>query len=168
MTSLLLLPHLTYCILSWGLQVGKIHLLQKIAIRNVTICSYNTHTNPLCNEQNILKVHDLYRLSYLKFYFKLVNNNLPHYFKSFTPQFSLCHMHYNLRNPVRQLPMIKNEFLKQSLRYKLNATLNKILDSVLAEAQNQSQKQFIDRARQGILAQYSDTCAIHNCYVCKT
>ena len=25
----------------------------------------------------------------------------------------------------------------------------------------------IDRARQGILAQYSDTCAIHNCYVCK-
>ena len=43
----------------------------------------------------------------------------------------------------------------------------KFLISVLAEVQNLSQKQFIDRARQGILAQYSDTCAIHNCYVCK-
>ena len=77
-------------------------------------------------------------------------------------------MHCNLRNPVRRLPMIKNEFPKQSLIYKLIATLNEIPDSVLAEVQNPSQKQFIDRARQGILAQYSDTCAIHNCYVCKT
>ena len=79
-------------------------------------------------------------------------------------------MHYNLRNPVRQLPMIKNKFPKQSLRYKLIATLNEIPDSVLAEVQNLSQKQLMDRARQGILAQYMhfDTCAIHNCYVCKS
>ena len=78
--------------------------------------------------------------STLKFYFKLVNSNLPHYFNSFTPQFSLGHMHYNLRNPVRQLPMIKNKFPKQSLRYKMIATLNEIPDSVLAEVQNLSQK----------------------------
>ena len=64
--------------------------------------------------------------------------------------------------------MIKNEFPKQSLRYKLIATLNGIPDSILAETQHQSQKLFVDRARQGVLAQYSDTCAIHNCYVCKT
>ena len=105
----------------------------------------------LHKEQNILKVHDLYRLSILKFYFKLVNNNLPHYFNSFTPQFSLGHMHYNLRSPVRQLPMIKHEFSKQSLRYKLIATLNEISDSVLAEVHNLSQKQFIDRAMQSII-----------------
>ena len=104
----LLLPHLTYCILSWGSQIGKIHLFQKRAIRNVTKSAYNAHTEPLHREQNILKVHDLYRL----FYFTLVNNNLPHYFKRFRPQFSLGHMHYNLRNPVRQPPMIKNEFPK--------------------------------------------------------
>ena len=143
-------------------------MLQKRAIRNVTKSAYNAHTEPLHKEQNILKIHDLYRLSILKFYFKLVNKNLPHYFNSIAPQFSLGHMHYNLRNPAGQLPMIKNEFPKQSLRYKLIALLNEISDSVLAEVQNLSQKQFIDRARQGILAQYSDTCAIYNCYVCKT
>ena len=43
-------------------------------------------------------------------------------------------MHYNLPHTVRQLPIIKNEFPKQSLRYKLIATLNEILISVLAEA----------------------------------
>ena len=59
-------------------------------------------------------------------------------------------------------------FQNNHLRYKLIATLNEIPDSVLAEVQHLSQKQFIDRARQGILAEYSDTCAIHNCYVCKT
>ena len=70
--------------------------------------NYENELNVEHKEQNILKVHDLYRLSILKFYFKLKNNYLPHYFNSFTPQFSLGHMHYNLRNPVRQLPMIKN------------------------------------------------------------
>ena len=60
-----------------------------------------------------------------------------------------------------------NESSSSALRYKLIATLNEIPDSVLAEVKNLSQKQFIDRARQGILAQYSDTCAIHNCYVSK-
>ena len=119
--------------------------------------------NSLYKGQNILKVHDLYRLSILKFYIKLVNNNLPLYFNSFTPQFSLGHMQYNLWNPVRQLPMIKNEFPKQSIRYNLIATVNEIPDSESAEAQNQSQKQFIDRTRQGILAHYSDICAIHKC-----
>ena len=69
-----------------------------------------TLNQSLYKEQNILKVHDLYRLSILKFYFKLVNNNLPHYFNCFTSQFSLGHMHDNLRKPVRQLPMIKNKF----------------------------------------------------------
>ena len=61
----LLLPHLTYCILSLGSQIGKIHLLQKRAIRNFTTSAYNAHTEPLHKEQNILKVHDLYRLSIL-------------------------------------------------------------------------------------------------------
>ena len=72
-------------------------------------------------------------------------------------------MYYVLRNPVRHLPMLKNEFLKQSVRYKLIANLNEIPYSVLADAQNQSQKQLIDRARQGIFVKYND-----NCYVCKT
>ena len=59
--------------------------------------------------------------------------------------------------------MIKKEFPKQSIRYNLIATVNEIPDSESAEVQNLSQKQFIDRTRQGILTQYSDTCAIHKC-----
>ena len=50
-------------------------------------------------------------------------------------------------NVVDNKRQLKTIFPKHSLRYKLSATLNEIPDSVLAEARNQSQKQFIDRAR---------------------
>ena len=36
----LLLPHMSYCILSWDSQIDKICLLQKRAIRNVTKSAY--------------------------------------------------------------------------------------------------------------------------------
>ena len=49
----LLLPHMSYCILSWGSQIDKIRLLQKRAIRNVTKSAYTAHTEPLHKEHNI-------------------------------------------------------------------------------------------------------------------
>ena len=84
----LLLPHINYCILTWGSQIDKLQKLQKRALRNVTKSDYRAHTESLCKEYNLLKVHDIYYLVVLKVYSKLVNNNLPHYFSSFTPQFS--------------------------------------------------------------------------------
>ena len=81
----LLLPHMSYCILSWGSQIAKIRLLQKKAIRNVTKSAYTAHTEPLHKEYDILKVQDMYQLAILKFYCKLVNNNLPQYFKFSMP-----------------------------------------------------------------------------------
>ena len=164
----LLLPHMSYCILSWGSQIDKIRLLQKKAIRNVTKSAYTAHTEPLHKEYNILKVQDMYQLAILKFYCKLVNNNLPQYFNAFTPKFSVGHINYNLRNPTRQLPTIRHEFPRQSLRYKLIATLNEIPDSVLAIAHNQPQQQFIHIVKDNMFAQYSDTCVMPNCYICKT
>ena len=50
----LLLPHINYCILTWGSQIDKIHKLQKRAIRNITKSDYRTHTEPLCKEHNLL------------------------------------------------------------------------------------------------------------------
>ena len=75
---------------------------------------------------NLLKINDIYYLSILKFYSKLINNNLPHYFNSFKPQTANRVPHYNLRNPSMQLPIIKHECPKQSLRYKLITTLHEM------------------------------------------
>ena len=109
-----------YCV--WGSQTNIIHLLKKRAVRNISNAKYRAHSEPTFKSLNLLKINGIYYLSILKFYFKLINNNLPHYFDSFKPQFANGVSHYNLRNPSMQLPIIKHEFPKQSLRYKLITT----------------------------------------------
>ena len=102
----------------------------------------------------------------MKFYFKLVNNHLPHYFNNFTPQFSAGHQHYNFRNPTRLLPKIKHEFPRQSLRYRLIVTLNETSYDILEMATTQSQKCFTKFIRERIVAGYSYTCNLVICHIC--
>ena len=162
----LLLPHINYCILTWGSQIDKLHKLQKRTIQNITKSDYRAHTEPLCKEHNLLKVHDIYYLAVLKFYSKLVSNNLPPYLSSFTLQFSAGQQNYNLRNPTMQLPRIKHEFPKQSLRYKLITTLNISANETIEVAKTQSQQSLINLARANIVTGYSATCNLLVCYVC--
>ena len=78
-----------------------------------------------------------------KFYYKLINNHLPHYFQVFTPTFSGGVNHYSLRNPIRQIPRIKHKFPRHSLRYKLIGTLNNTSETIIEMAISQSQKNLL-------------------------
>ena len=161
----LILPNINYCILSWGSQIDKLYLLQKRAIRNISNSDFRAHTEPLFKEHNLLKVQDIYHMAILKFYSKLINDNLPNYFESFTPQFSAGHQHYNFRNPSRLLPKIKHEFPKQSLRYKLISTINETSNEFLEMAKTLLQKNFMNFIKNEI--GYSYTCELLICHVCK-
>ena len=85
----LILPHLNYCILLCGANTGNIHKLQKKNLRIISNSKFIAHTKPICKSLNLLKVQDIYQLAILKFYFKLINNELPQYFDTFTPTFSM-------------------------------------------------------------------------------
>ena len=102
--------------------------------------NFRAHTEPLFKEHNLVKVHDIYHIAILKFYSKLVSDNLLNYFRSFMPQFSAGYKHYNFRNPSRLLPKIKYEFPRQSLRYKLISTLNETSNENLEMAKTLSQR----------------------------
>ena len=106
-------------------------------------------------------------MAILKFYSKLVNDNLPNYFENFMPQFSAGHQHYNFRSPSRLLSKIKHEFPMQSLRYKLISTLNETSNELLEMAKTLSQKNFMNLARNEILTGYRYTGVLHICHVCK-
>ena len=109
----LMFLHVHYCILSWGSQCQETYLLQKRAIRNIKKAPYRAdHTELICKSLKVIKVEDMYYLAILKFYSKLINNNLPHYFDDFMSHFSSGATNYNLRNPNLQLPRIKHEFRK--------------------------------------------------------
>ena len=110
-----------YCILSWGSQCQEIYLLQKRAIRNIEKAPYRAdHTELISKSLKVIKVEDMYYLAILKFYSKLINNNLPHYFDDFMSHFSIGATNYNLRNPNLQLPRIKHEFPKILIKIPIN------------------------------------------------
>ena len=93
----LILPHLTYGILTWGSNPGRLNKLQKWAIRTINNSKYNSHTEPLFKKNNLLKLSDIYYLNALKFYFKYKRDMLPSYFKDIF-QTSLPVADLNTRN----------------------------------------------------------------------
>ena len=72
----LIVPHFNYCLLAWGskiIEVHKLHLLQKKALRLITNKDYIAHTEPICKKMKLLKAPDLFRISAFKCYYKLMN-----------------------------------------------------------------------------------------------
>ena len=65
-----------------------------------------------------------------------------------------------------QLPRIKNEFPKQSLRNKLITTLNITPNEMIKVAKTQSQQNLINLTGTNIVNGYSATCDRVICNVC--
>ena len=53
-----------------------------------------------------------------------MNNRLPMFFSSMTPQLSVACARYELRNPKSHLPTIKHKYAENSIRYCLIRQLN--------------------------------------------
>ena len=123
----LIVPHLTYCLLAWGSKIVPNHslnLLQKKALRIFASQDYISHTEPICKEYRILKIFDMYKLAIWKFYFKLMNNELPHYFTNMKPELPRVAEYYSLRRPTFHLPRISHEFAEHMLEYQTIKALN--------------------------------------------
>ena len=84
----LILPHLNYGLLLWGVHLQDISVLQKKAIRVVTNNTYKSHTEPIFKEYGLLNVNDMFLLNKLKFLHKLFHNNLPVFFEGYWEHFT--------------------------------------------------------------------------------
>ena len=69
----LILPHINYCILSWGKENDAILLLQKRTVRAIAPVGYKIHSEPLFKFYNLLKVNDIYKQRLLVFYYNVIN-----------------------------------------------------------------------------------------------
>ena len=65
---------------------------------------------------NILKINDLFDIQLYKLYYRIVNNRLPSYFRSFDPHVR-NEEHYNLRYSTLRLPMTRREYYVQCTKY---------------------------------------------------
>ena len=81
----LILPHLSYGILTWGAKISrddKLHLFKKRCIIIISNSSYIAHTEPICKDLRIINLPDMYSVAMWKFYYKLMTNILPSYILS--------------------------------------------------------------------------------------
>ena len=78
-------PHLSYGITACGNAslaiLKRTNILQKRAIRTICRAKYNSHTEPLFKQLNILKLTNLYEYEATILMFKFVHNKLPLSFK---------------------------------------------------------------------------------------
>ena len=97
----MILPHLTYGILIWNTNNQQLYKLQKKGIRMISNSRYYEHTEPLFKSLNLLKLHDIYNLNVLKFYYYYCHNQLPEYFLNFDLSHRSELVSYNIRSGNR-------------------------------------------------------------------
>ena len=115
----LILPYFNYCILAWGATINEgnpLHLLQKKALRLIFNSNYIAHTESICKNLRLLKLTDMFSMAVWKFYYKLMNNQLPTYFTGWRPKLPRVCARYENRRPIFHLPVIKHKFAEHSLR----------------------------------------------------
>ena len=57
----LIIPHLNYGILTWGLNADRKVKIQKKAVRSITLSKYNAHTEPIFKTFKLLKVKYIFK-----------------------------------------------------------------------------------------------------------
>ena len=162
----LILPHIYYGTLVWGFNTGRIHKLQKRAIRLVSGAKYNAHTSVLFRDLNILHVADVFKYKCLKFYYKWVKNDLPYYFNDmFIP---LRNEHpYHTRNQQAEIyPKPKRSLTKKSIRYYIPCLKLESKDCIITKITTHSFDGFSKYVKKCLIDDYDVACTIQNCYIC--
>ena len=172
----LVTPHLHYCLLCWGSIIKEndlLHIMQKRILRTITNSNYIAHTEPLFKELKLVKITDMYVIAIWKFYHKLMNNQLPMFFSSMTPQLPVACARYELRNPKSHLPTIKHIYAENSIRYCLIRQLNsEVTWASTVEIKNMvfttPYPRFKTSIKNKIIDSYKEHCVkrTEDCFVC--
>ena len=158
----LILPHINYCITTWGYQGNRLVKIQKKAVRIITLSKYNSHTEPLSKKLNTLKVEDLLKLQELKFYYKYRHQNLPVYLLNWQITSTII-LGEQLNYTLTELNMNLQTFLKCNLPHVINNIPDLVIDKIVTH----SLKGFSSYAKNYMLQKYNDTCTFLNCYICQ-
>ena len=174
----LILPHINYCLLSWGSAsaVKTIFTIQKRAIRAISSAGYNAHTEPLFKFFNVLKVEDIYNYRLLVLYYNLKHKNVPYHIASFLPKTSIARERYPIRKSRLQPPLHAHEYITKTCKYRLPVFLNSInnnsensdiLRNIIDEINNITLVKFKSVTKRYMINKYSYYCNIRNCYICQ-
>jgi len=93
----LIYPYLAYCNIAWAStyhsRLKRLIVLQKRAVRIIAGSSFNSHTNPIFHDFNILPVEQINKLQISEFMFRFTHNLLPCAFAGYFSSTSDLHDH---------------------------------------------------------------------------
>ena len=163
----LLLPHINYCLTTWGYQCHRLKKLQKRAIRIITLSKYNDHTAPLFKKLNLLTIKDILALHELKLDYKFIHNNLPPYIQQWQiKQNTNIHNHYTRNQNEFYIVGTKHAFAMQCLKNNLPNTLNATPQIVKDKLFTHSFYGFTNYVKYNFIQNYQIICTVTNCYTC--
>ena len=161
--------NLNYSLLAWGFNCGRLKKLQKKSIRIIANKKYNSHTEPIMKEIKILKLEDLFKLNMLKWYYRFVNKQLPSYFFGYhIKRQSAIHNYYTRNNSQISQPITRIQAARYCLRNHISIVLNSTPENVIEKVHTHSYEGFSNYAKRYMISEYSDTCNIEDCYVCRS
>ena len=162
----LIQPHLNYGVLLWGKNVKRIHKLQKWSMRAITSSKYNAHTDPLFIRLKLLKIHDIYKLSLLKFYFKYKKGSLPNFFTGMFDSIYPKHTYATRRSGQPVPATCMTIAAKNSVRFSLPDEISITPKIILDKLSTHSFYGFTNYAKTYFISQYNPSCTLENCYIC--
>ena len=112
----LVYPYLIYCISVWGSRyqsnISGVIILQKKIIRIICKVSFDSHTNVLFKELEILKFSAIYLYQIGKFMYLFKRGLLPNYFRDMFTLASQLHSHYTRNCNLFYIPPCRSNIRK--------------------------------------------------------
>ena len=157
---------MSYGILTWGSNPGRLIKLQKWAIQTINNSKYNAHTEPLLKKNNLLKLTDIYYLNALKFQFKYKNDMLPEYFNNIFQHSRPVHEINTRYGNYIMLNQPNTVLSRESVRYKIPQIMLNAPECITDKIETHSIDGFSRYAKNHLIANYYSYCQDENCYVC--
>jgi len=165
----LISPHLSYGIEAWGNApnsvLKRLLVLQKKAMRIISMSSYNSHTNPIFKKYKILKVPDIFQLHCAKLFYRTKLNSLPTYHSSKLTT-AIVNERTTRQNHDIYIHRINSNLQKQCLNFKVGHSWNN-LPIAIKSLHNISLHTFSRKVKNHLLSLYDTNCTKINCFSCQ-
>ena len=166
MYNSMILPYLQFGVKLWGFEQGRLKLLQKRAIRIITLSKYNAHTEPLFKDVRLLQLEHIFKLACLKFYYKLHKNQLPCNFSGMLTRNSEIHAYYTRHSDDYHRYGTRTVTSSHCLRHYLPKLLEETPDCIINCIESHSYEGFSSYVKTFYINSYRTECLIPNCYIC--
>ena len=137
-------------------------------MRIITCSKYNAHTSPIFKDLSLLKLDDIFKLSLLKFHYKLVNNLLPTYFPGMFVLNNLTHTYGTRYRDVDRPPIARTVSADNSVRHYMPIFLESIPYNIREKVQTHCLKGFNKYVKMYYISEYTSECLILDCYICNS